>query len=129
MLSTQIWQPREMKGYVGKVVAEVKSGKAEIGQVRAFCTSIRNQNADIGIFIMLDGKITRSMKEQQESEGHLEHNGKRYPRLQFWSVDNGYFHNPDSIRQRIKLPWVIESRNKTNRHIGHQQLEITEAAG
>ncbi len=129
VLSTQIWQPREMKGYIGKVVAEVKSGKAGIGQVRAFCTSIRNQNADIGIFIMLNGKITKGMKKQQESEGHIEHNGKRYPRLQFWSIDNGYFDNPDSINQRIKLPWIIESRNKTERHIGDQQLEMTAEAG
>ena len=124
ILPVKIWDSSNMEQYVGKVVAEVKSGKPSIAQVRAFCTARRNQEADIGIFIMLNCNTTKSMLEQREREGYIEHNGQRYHRLQFWNINDAYFANPDSINERIKVPWVIRTRNKSERHISEHQLEL-----
>lgn len=128
ILPVKIWDSSNMEQYVGKVVAEVKSGKPSIAQVRAFCTAMRNQEADIGIFIMLNCNTTKSMLEQREREGYIEHNGQRYHRLQFWNIDDAYFASPESINERIKVPWVIRGRNKSERHISEHQLELPAAS-
>ena len=128
ILPVKIWDSSNMEQYVGKVVAEVKSGKPSIAQVRAFCTAMRNQEADIGIFIMLNCNTTKSMLEQREREGYIEHNGQRYHRLQFWNIDDAYFASPESINERIKVPWVIRARNKSERHISEHQLELPAAS-
>ena len=44
----------------------------------------------------------------------------------FWNIDDAYFANPESINQRIKVPWVIRTRNKSERHISEHQLELPE---
>ena len=128
ILPVKIWDSSNMEQYVGKVVAEVKSGKPSIAQVRAFCTAMRNQEADIGIFIMLNCNTTKSMLGQREREGYIEHNGQRYHRLQFWNIDDAYFASPESINERIKVPWVIRARNKSERHISEHQLELPAAS-
>lgn len=107
-----------------KVIAEVKSGKKPSkADVRAFCTSMRHSDATFGIFITLH-PITKGMRDLQDSEGTIVHNGKPYPRLQFWQIDDAYFENTDSLNQIVKLPWQIESRPKSERHFKGTQQEM-----
>ena len=100
------------------VIAEVKSGRGlNLNQVRAFRTAMQDANAALGIFITLH-PVTRGMRNLAEAEGTIEHNGKRYPRLQFWQVTDAYF--TDGLLP-VKLPWQIDERPKAARHYGGQQ--------
>ena len=84
------------------VIAEVKSGRSlNPNQVRAFRTAMRDVNAAIGIFITLH-PVTRGMKNLAEEEGTIEHNGRYYPRLQFWQITDTYFE--EGIIP-VNLPW------------------------
>lgn len=109
-----------------RVIAEVKTGETVgVKEVRAFRTAMSNVNAMIGIFITLAREPTASMRAEQEFAGYIEHNGKRYNRLQFWSIDNTFFDNPDTINHLVNLPWPIKPQNKSDRHYDGQQQEIT----
>ena len=98
------------------IIAEVKSGKPTIGQVREFRTVMRDQNATIGVFITLNS-VTASMRQEIEKEGFIDLNNKRYPRLQFWQIDDIYF-NTGHIP--VELPYQIDTRPKAERHYGEQ---------
>ena len=100
------------------IIAEVKSGRSLTpNQVRAFRTAMRDNGAAIGIFITLH-EVTRGMRNLAEEEGFIEHNGKRYPRLQFWQVTDSYF---EEGRVSINLPWQVDERPKAARHYGGEQ--------
>ena len=100
------------------VIAEVKSGRSlNPNQVRAFRTAMRDNGAAIGIFITLH-EVTRGMRNLAEEEGFIEHNGKRYPRLQFWQVTDSYF---EEGRVPVNLPWQIDERPKAARHYSGEQ--------
>ena len=109
-----------------RIIAEVKTGKPTLAQVRAFCHTLTEQNAVAGIFITLE-RVTAGMRQLAADMGTFEHaeSGNRYPRLQCWQIDDAYFQNPDSIKEIIKLPrnW-IRPRKKSERHSGHRQLEL-----
>ena len=98
------------------IIAEVKSGNPTIGQVREFRTVMRDQNATIGVFITL-GRVTSSMRQEVEKEGFIELNAKRYPRLQFWQIDDIYF---KTGQIPVELPYQIDTRPKAERHHGEQ---------
>ena len=98
------------------IIAEVKSGNPTIGQVREFRTVMRDQNATIGVFITL-GRVTSSMRQEVEKEGFIELNAKRYPRLQFWQIDDIYF---KTGQIPVELPYQIDTRPKAERHYGER---------
>ena len=107
-----------------KVIAEVKAGrKPTMKDVRAFCAAMHHSDAKFGVFITLH-PVTKGMRDMQDKEGTVEHNGKQYPRLQFWQIDDAYFENPTSLNQLVKLPWRIEARPKSARHFKGTQLEV-----
>ena len=100
------------------VIAEVKSGRSlNLNQVRAFRTAMQDADAAIGIFITLH-PVTRGMRNLAEAEGAIEHNGQRYPRLQFWQVTDAYF---DDGLIPVSLPWQVDERPKAARHYGGEQ--------
>ncbi len=100
------------------IIAEVKSGKSlNLNQVRAFRTAMRDANAAIGIFITLH-PVTRGMRNLAEEEGTLAHNGRHYPRLQFWQITDTYF---DEGIIPVNWPWQFDERPKAERHYGGEQ--------
>ena len=115
-----IWNPRYHKELKTRIIAEVKSGAFTINDVRAFCHSMKVNQAEVGIFITIK-PISIGMRQIQENEGTFEHNGKNYNRLQFWQIDDDYFERPESLNQIVRLPWTIESRNKAERHVEDRQ--------
>ena len=122
--AVKVWDPRTQSDRNMRIIAEVKSGKPSLSALRAFCHVIRENKAQIGIFITVE-PISRGMKATQESMGTFLHNGLPYPRLQFWQIDDGYFANPESLNERIRLPWRVESRHKSERHFKDEQTELT----
>ncbi len=118
-----IWNPRYHKEIQTRVIAEVKTGNINLTQVRAFCHSMQETQAEVGIFITLE-PISSGMKQLQENMGTFEHNNRTYDRLQFWQIDDGYFQNPDSVNQIIRLPWTIESQRKSERHVDDRQTRF-----
>ena len=115
-----IWNPRFHKEIETCVIAEVKSGAFTVTDVRAFCQVMWANQAEVGIFITLD-PITSGMRRLQEDMGTFEHNNRTYNRLQFWQIDDGYFETPDVVNQILSLPWMIESRSKSERHVEDRQ--------
>ena len=120
-----LWNTQQMKETDARVLAEVKTGRPSITQVRAFCQVMHENNAEIGIFIMI-APISAGMRQQTEHMGSFEHNGRRYPRLQFWQIDDAYFENPEIINTFVRLPmeWRIRPSQKSERHFGGEQREL-----
>ena len=120
-----LWNTQQMKETDARILAEVKTGRASITQVRAFCQVMHENNAEIGIFITI-APISAGMRQQAENMGSFEHNGRRYPRLQFWQIDDAYFENPEIINTFVRLPmeWRIRPSQKSERHFGGEQREF-----
>ena len=121
----RVWTPMGMEETQARILAEVKTGKPTVAQVRAFRTTMQDSNAEIGIFITID-PITAGMKQQAETEGRFEHNKQTYPRLQFWQIDDAYFENPEIINSILRLPnqWIIRPTRKSDRHFAEEQIEL-----
>lgn len=84
-----------------------------------------SQDAIAGIFITLE-HITSGMRQIAEDMGTFEHiNNKKYPRLQFWQIDENYFKNKNLLKDTIKLPreW-IQPRKKSERYFEDVQMEL-----
>ena len=120
-----LWDMQQMKESSTRVLAEVKTGRPSITQVRAFCQVMHENNAEIGIFITI-APISAGVRQQAEKMGSFEHNGRRYPRLQFWQIDDAYFENPEIINTFVRLPmeWRIRPSQKSERHFGGEQREF-----
>ena len=121
-----LWEPDTETETQRRIIAEVKTGKPTTTQVRAFRDVINSQNAVAGIFITLE-PVTAGMRQLAEDMGTFEHaeSGNRYPRLQFWQIDDAYFDNPDTLKHIIRLPrqW-IHPRKKSERHSTVQQMQL-----
>ena len=107
----QTWTAEGMKQVQGKVIAEVKTGNISKTQVRAFCQTMNDQQAIVGIIVTLYPP-TKAMREYQQKLGKFEHNNKSYQKLQIWQIDDRYFEDNGSIKKQIKLPWMIEKIKK-----------------
>ena len=120
-----LWNPQLMKETDARILAEVKTGRPTIAQVRAFSRVMDKNNAEVGIFITLE-PISAGMRQEAESMGRFEHNRQTYPRLQFWQIDDAYFENPDIINRIVQLPveWRIRPSQKSERHFAGQQAEL-----
>ena len=120
-----LWNPQQMKETNARILAEVKTGKPTLTQVRAFCRVMDKNNAEVGIFITLE-PVTAKMRQEAEDMGSFEHNKQTYPRLQFWQIDDTYFENPDVINALVRLPdaWRIRPTQKSERHFDNQQMQF-----
>ncbi|MYB92515.1 site-specific DNA-methyltransferase [Candidatus Poribacteria bacterium] len=120
-----LWNPQQLKETNARILAEVKTGKPTITQVRAFCRVMDKNNAEVGIFITLE-PVTAKMRQEAQDMGTFEHNNKTYPRLQFWQLDDAYFENPDIINTVVRLPdaWRIRPTQKSERHFEDRQMQL-----
>ena len=120
-----LWNTEQMKETDARILAEVKTGRPTIAQVRAFCRVMNKNNAEVGIFITLE-RISPGMRQEAETMGRFEHNRQTYPRLQFWQIDDAYFENPDIIHKIVQLPaeWGLRPSQKSQRHFTGQQTEF-----
>ena len=120
-----LWNPQQMKETGARILAEVKTGKPTLTQVRAFCQVMNQNNAEIGIFITLE-PVSAGMRQQAEEVGTFEHNRQTYPRLQFWQIDDDCFENPELINTLVRLPieWRLRPSRKSERHFAGQQTEF-----
>ena len=120
-----LWNPQQMKETNTRILAEVKTGKPTLTQVRAFCHVMDQYNAEIGIFITLE-PVSARMRQEAENMGSFKHNEKNYPRLQFWQIDDAYFENPEIINILVRLPeaWRIHPTRKSDRHFDNKQMQF-----
>ena len=93
-----LWEPDSDTETERRIIAEVKTGKPTIAQVRAFRDVINSQDAVAGIFITLE-PVTAGMRQLAADMGTFEHaeSGNSYPKLQFWQIDDAYFENPRTL--------------------------------
>lgn len=119
----QLWHDEMMETVDTKAVCEVKSGKIQLSMVRAFRTAMNDAEATIGILIGLD-TISAGIKQEMLKEGYYEHNGEKYPRLQYWQITNQYFENPDSLMLDINLPWEPEPIYHIEPHYDGEQQKL-----
>ena len=71
----------------GKAVAQSKSGNVGVGDLRAFIASMRQANADLGVFIMMDPPGRGSTIPQTAArEGFTKIGDREYPTVQVWTM-------------------------------------------
>ena len=118
-----LWDPEERQTTNTRILAEVKSRKPTISQVRAFC-HVMNENDAIGIFITIE-PVTAGMRQVAADMGTFYHNNETFPCLQFWQIDDTYFDNPSALKDIIRLPqqW-LEPMRKTERHFTDTQMTL-----
>ena len=116
-----LWDPEAGETTNTRILAEVKSGKPTISQVRAFCHTMNKHDA-IGIFITIE-PVSAGMRQEAADMGTFSHNNATYPKLQFWQIDDAYFENPGILRDSIRLPaaW-LEPMRKLERHFTDEQI-------
>ena len=118
-----LWDPDEAQTTNTRILAEVKSGKPTISQVRAFCHVMDKHHA-IGVFITIE-PLSKGMRQEAADMGTFSHNNATYPRLQFWQIDDAYFEKPEILRSLIRLPaaW-LEPMRKSERHFEDTQTRF-----
>ena len=118
-----LWDPEEGETTHTRILAEVKSGKPTISQVRAFCR-VMDKNDAIGVFITIE-PVSTGMRQEAADMGTFLHNNETFPRLQFWQIEDTYFENPGSLRNLIRLPkqW-LEPMRKIERHFTDTQMNF-----
>ena len=119
-----LWDPDDAQTTNTRILAEVKSGKPTIGQVRAFCHTMDKHNA-IGVFITIE-PVSAGIRQEAADMGTFSHNNATYPRLQFWQIDDAYFENPGILESLIRLPTAwLEPMRKLERHFEDTQTRFT----
>ncbi len=118
-----LWDPEEGQTTDTRILAEVKSGRPTITQVRAFC-HVMDKNDAIGIFITIE-PVSAGMRQIAADMGTFYHNNETFPRLQFWQIDDTYFENPSSLKDIIRLPaaWLAPMR-RIERHFTDTQMTL-----
>ncbi|MYH14376.1 MAG: site-specific DNA-methyltransferase [Gammaproteobacteria bacterium] len=76
----------------GLVLAQVKGGKFALGQLRDFLHVVGRESAECGIFTTLHPVRSPNAKREASAAGYLELGVNRYPKAQFWSIED-YFQN------------------------------------
>lgn len=84
------------------VLAQVKGGRFALGQFRDFLHVVGRERAAFGIFTTLRPVSSPDAKREANATGHIEFGASRYPKTQFWSIED-YFHN-----QPPKLPALAD---------------------
>ena len=118
-----LWDPEEAQTTNTRILAEVKSGKPTISQVRAFCHTMDKHEA-IGVFITIE-PVSAGMRQEAADMGTFRYGKTTYPRLQFWQIDDAYFEKPNVLRDIIRLPeqW-LEPMRKMERHFADAQMPL-----
>ena len=77
--------------YKSLALTQVKSGDWDLGDVKAFCWGIENNNAACGVFITMYPIGARSFAHEIAEEfGNVTVGDLTYPRLQLWSIKEFY---------------------------------------
>ena len=118
-----LWNPDIAEAKEVLILAEVKSGKPTLTQVRAFCHTMNEHDA-IGVFITIE-PISQGMRQVAANMGTFYHNNQTFPRLQFWQIDDDYFENPARLSEIIRLPreWLKPTR-RAERHSEDRQINM-----
>lgn len=72
------------------VLAQVKGGRFQLDQVRAFLSRVQAENAALAIYITLDPVTSPSALSEARELGHIQIGSRRFRRVQFWSIQD-YF--------------------------------------
>lgn len=84
------------------VLAQVKSGKFSLSQLRDFCNVVRREHAALGIYITLDSKPTVAASRELAGMGRVRVGSRDYPKVQMWSIR-------DYFEQRLpELPGMAD---------------------
>ena len=86
-----VWSAKKQKKKDRKkVVVQVTGGKPPMDKTRAFQQAARNHDAVLGVFITLHKSSTKGMRAGYAREGVVEIGAERYPRFQFWSIEEHF---------------------------------------
>ena len=78
----------------GLVLAQVKGGSFQLGQLRDFRHVMARENAACGVFTTLRPVRSRNARTEAHSAGFLELGATRYPKTQLWSIADYFDHRP-----------------------------------
>ncbi len=97
------------------VLAQVKSGRPSMDNVRAFGQVLEREGAVAGVFITLGRNWTTGMEAEFRGAGRfvLEGATTTYPRLQFWSVEDHFRRNTRPNLPPLADPYTGKPMNLT----------------
>ncbi len=78
----------------GLVLAQVKGGSFQLGQLRDFRHVMAREDAACGVFTTLRPVRSRNARTEAHSAGFLELGATRYPKTQLWSIADYFDHRP-----------------------------------
>ncbi len=87
------------------VLAQVKGGKFQLGQLRDFLWTIEREKAAMGIFITLHPVTSRNAQAEAQHLGNVTVGTETYPRVQLWSL-TAYFENEKLHLPDMKNPYT-----------------------
>ncbi len=89
----------------GKVVlAQVKSGKFLLSQLRDFLYTVHRENAVMGIYITLETISSKAALNEAMRLGSVQIGNNIFPRIQFYSVENRF---AEKTRNALRMPDMI----------------------
>ena len=73
-----------------EVLAQVKSGRFNLSQLRDFLHVVEREGAALGLFITLDRVASRGARAEAAGSGTIGFGTSTYPRVQLWSVEQWF---------------------------------------
>jgi len=80
----------EPEDTTNQVLAQVKGGKYQLGQLRDFMGVMERERAAIGVYTTVDPITAAGARTEVANKGFLNLGASRYPRAQLWSIED-YF--------------------------------------
>ena len=94
----------------GLVLAQVKGGRFDIGQLRAFAGVVNDARARLGIYITLDKVTSRAGRALAQRQGTVKMGASRYPKMQLWSIAD-HFEDREPKLPPLADPYTGKSMN------------------
>ena len=92
-------------GESGRMLAQVKSGKFQLGQLRDFLHVMEREKAAMGVFITLEPMNSDAARKELAALGSLRIGAAEYPRVQCWSIAE-YFAKKQPSLPPMKDPFT-----------------------
>ena len=111
---TLVLEPGETQSQL--VLAQVKGGSFQLGQLRDFLHVLERDDAALGVFITLDPVTSRAAQREIAGTGEIAIGVTRYPRAQLWSIAD-WFAGREPRLPSMNDPWTGRSLAQTRRRL------------
>lgn len=97
----------------GTGIIEVKSGNVGIATLKSFIQTVKNQKADIGVFVCFDEQVTKGMRIESNQQGKME--GWQIDKIQILTVEDLLNHKSPQLPGLGTMKHFEESTQKLDK--------------